>query len=109
MGQEGLACSSMQVYLSGNCQLQIAANFHDPHGDQMPCLNQALKRVKDWQQEWGDNHIHNFQITPSILCKLKECVSQATPPLAISCCWQQPLPSFLGSVDTEECENRSDA
>lgn len=46
MGQEGLACSSIRTHLSGICQLQISAGFHDPHIDQMPCLNQVLKGRK---------------------------------------------------------------
>jgi len=46
MGQEGLACFTIQTYLSGIHQLQVAAGFQDPHIDQMPCLRQLLRGIK---------------------------------------------------------------
>ena len=46
MGQQGLAASSIRMYLSGICQLQIASGFPDPLTDHMPRLRQILKGIK---------------------------------------------------------------
>ena len=61
LGQEGLAGSSIQTYLSGIRQIQISAGFPDPRIDHMPRLRQVLKGIKSsGSQEW-----QNFSATPS--------------------------------------------
>jgi len=71
MGQEGLACSSIRTYLSGVCQLQIAAGFPDPHIDQMPRLSQVLKGIKVQAARAGKKPHSRPPITPAILRKLR--------------------------------------
>ena len=46
LGQEGLAGSSIQTYLSGIRQIQISAGFPDPRIDQMPRLRQVLEDIR---------------------------------------------------------------
>ena len=53
LGQQGLAHSSIQTYLSGVRQLQISHGFKDPEISQMPRLCQVLRGVKIEQGKAG--------------------------------------------------------
>ena len=71
LGQEGLASSTIRTYLSGICQIQIAAGFPDPLIDHMPRLRQALKGIRVQAVRIGRHPHPRLPITPSILPKLR--------------------------------------
>ena len=63
LGQEGLASSTIRNYLSGVCQIQIAAGFPDPLIDHMPQLRQVLKGIRVQTPRIEDTQ--NWKTAPS--------------------------------------------
>ena len=95
MGQDGLACSSIRTYLSGICQMQVAAGFQDPHFDQMPRLNQVLRGVKV-QAAWaGKKPRPRLPITPSILCKIRGVWMSGNPSFDNTMLWAAATTTFF--------------
>ena len=71
LGQQGLAHSTIQTYISGIRQLQIAHGLPEPKLDSMPRLRQVLRGVQLDHSKRGKTTHSRLPITPTILKRLK--------------------------------------
>ena len=90
-----IASSTIQTYLSGICQIQIAAGFLGPLIDHMPQLHQVFKGIKVQVARIGRRPHSHLPITLSILCKLQRVWLEGNLTLTIQCCgWHLRQPSL---------------
>ena len=72
LGQQGLAHSSIQTYLSGIRQLQISHGWNDPEINKMPRLRQVMRGLKIERGKQGQGPRARLPITPFILRKMRQ-------------------------------------
>ena len=112
LGQEGLAGSSIQTYLSGIRQIQISAGFPDPRIDHMPRLRQVLKGIRVQAVKNGRTSRPRLPITPSILYKLRKVWLEDNSSFNNIMLWAASTTTFFGFCRsgeiTVECESKFD-
>ena len=102
LGQEGLAGSSIQTYLSGIRQIQISAGFPDPRIDQMPRLRQVLKGIRIQAVKNGRSPRPRLPITPSILYKLRKVWLEDNSSFNNIMLWAAATTTFFGFCTVDQ-------
>lgn len=75
LADQGLAHATIKVYLSAARHLHISSGFPEPHIGDMPRLSQTMRGIKAQQAKQGRKPKPRFPITPSILLKIKQVLS----------------------------------
>ena len=89
-----------RIYLSGVCQIQIAAIFLDPQIDHMPQLRQVIKGTRVHAVRIGRHPC--LTITPSILCKLRRLWLEGSPTFNNIMLWAASTTTLIGFCKSGE-------
>ena len=76
LAEEGLSHQTIQSYLTGTRQLQLAANLPEPHIGSMPKLEQVLKGIKVVKSRSVAQARTRLPITPDILQRMRRVLDQ---------------------------------